>query len=336
MDAFIGQLKELLSRPRRIAITTHQKPDADALGSALGLYHYLVAEGHKAKIVSPTEYADFLRWMPGNEEILVGPNDPSVASWTFEGADIIFCLDFNALSRLNEFAKYVKDSEATRVLIDHHLEPEKFEDLTYLDEKASSTAEMVYRVIVALGGEEKISPAIADCLYAGIMTDTGSFRFTNTSPEVHRVAARLMERGADVTRIYDLLFNNASAERLRFMGYCFSNCFFVREEYRMAYFKVGREVFRQFNVRTGDTEGLVNFGLSIKGIDLSVLITAQEDLVKLSFRSRNEFSSNELAQQFNGGGHFYAAGGKSSGTMESVEQQLLSLIAAHYAEKDPA
>ncbi|TAE59130.1 MAG: bifunctional oligoribonuclease/PAP phosphatase NrnA [Bacteroidetes bacterium] len=330
----VTELRELLGRPRRIAITTHQKPDADALGSSLGLYHYLTAKGHKVSVVTPTDYPDFLRWIPGSDIVIVGPADPERANWIFDGADIIFCLDFNALGRINEFGKSVKDSEAKKVMIDHHLEPEPFEDIAYVDMTASSTAELIYRLIVELGDEAMLTLPIAEALYAGIMTDTGSFRFTNTSPKVHRVVAHLMEIGVNVNAVYEHIFNTATLDRLRFTGYCLSNCLFVRDDLKTAYVKIEKEVFRQFNVRTGDTEGLVNYALSIKGVQLGVLITAQDDIVKLSFRSRNEVSSAELAKHFGGGGHFYAAGGKSQGPIEEVEKKLLEQIALYLASSD--
>ncbi|MDX1906359.1 MAG: bifunctional oligoribonuclease/PAP phosphatase NrnA [Bacteroidia bacterium] len=328
MNSSPDQLRTWLSTPRRIAITTHQKPDADALGSSLGLYHYLVQAGHKVSIVSPTEYPDFLKWMPGQAEIVVGPNDPDAANWIFDGADLIFCLDFNALSRINEFEKVVRDTEGRKLMIDHHLEPEAFADWAYWDITASSTAELVYRLICELGDEDKITLPMAECLYAGIMTDTGSFRHSNTSAETHRVTARLLEIGVQAHIIHDALFANASVDRIRFLGYCLSNCLHVVPELKVAYIKLSKEVFRQYNVKTGDTEGLVNYALGIKDIHLGVLMSAQDDMIKLSFRSRDQFSSNDLAKHFGGGGHFYAAGGRSQASMEETEKRLLALLQA--------
>lgn len=322
----IEALTSLLSRPGRIAITTHQKPDGDAMGSSLGLYHYLVKCGHRVTVVSPTEYADFLKWIPGSDKVLVGPADPDLARWTFDGADLIFCLDFNGLSRINEFEPMVRDSYAKKIVVDHHPDPEGFEDITFLDTSASSTAEMIYRIIVALGDKEKIDLPIAEALYTGVMTDTGSFRYTNTSAEVHRMVAHFIEIGINVNRIHDLLFSNFNAERFKFLGYCLLNCLHVLPEYKTAYIKLEKEVFRQFNVKAGDTEGLVNYAMSIKDVNLAILITTQDDLVKMSFRSRGEVSASEFAQKFEGGGHFYAAGGKSKDSLEDTEKRLLSLL----------
>ncbi|MDX2282516.1 MAG: bifunctional oligoribonuclease/PAP phosphatase NrnA [Bacteroidia bacterium] len=329
MDDTIRQLQEWLASPRRIAITTHQKPDADALGSSLALYLYLQARGHKVEVVSPTDFPDFLRWLPGVQHIHIGPSDPDRAAWIFEGADLIFCLDLNWLNRVNEFEKTVRNSEARKVMIDHHMEPEGFEDLSYSDEKASSTAELIYRLIHDLGDGSLITPEIAENIYTGMMTDTGSFRYTNTSPQVHRIAAHLMELGVDSHRAYENIYSNSSPERLRFIGHCLSNCLVVLPQYKTAYIKVDREVFRQFTIRTGDTEGLVNYALGIKDVNLGVLMTTQDDMVKLSFRSRNEVPAAEFAKEFGGGGHFYAAGGKSLLSLADTEKKFLDLLEAH-------
>lgn len=333
MTEQIGQLAEYLDKPQRIAITTHQKPDGDAMGSSLGLYHYLTDRGHKAKVVVPTDYTENLKWLPGSDEVLIGPNDPEGAKWVFEGADLIFCLDFNGIGRINEFGEAVMDSEAKKILVDHHLDPEKFEDLAFWDSTASSTAQLIYRMIVALGHKDQMSLQVADCLYTGILTDTGSFRFSTTTPEVHLICAHLLEIGTDKTAIYDHIYNNSSENRLRFLGHCFTNCLHVIPEYRTAYLKVGKDVFKSFFIKPGDTEGLVNFALGIKGVDLGVLMTAQDDIIKLSFRSRADISSNELAKHFNGGGHFYASGGKSHASIDETEQKLVELVKSMFAKE---
>jgi len=323
------QLKEWLSRPRRIAITTHQKPDGDAMGSSLGLYHYLIQGGHKVKFVSPTPYPDNLKWLPGNKEVMVGPEDPDAANWAFLGADIIFCLDFNHLHRINEFENVVKESEARKVMIDHHLEPEGFDDLRFWDPNASSAAEMVYRMLEELGELDKINQDIATSLYTGIMTDTGSFKFSSTTPRVHMIVASLLETGITALEIHDNIFGNSSENRLRFLGHCFTECLQILPDYHTAYMIVEKEVFKKFNIKSGETEGLVNYALVIQGVNLGILITENDELVKLSFRSRGNFAANEFAKNFDGGGHFYAAGGKSKVSLKETEEKLLSLLEAH-------
>ncbi|MEO1449171.1 MAG: DHH family phosphoesterase [Bacteroidota bacterium] len=319
------------TRPRRVAITTHQRPDGDAIGSSLGLYHFLTGLGHKVSVVTPTDYADFLKWLPGNDHVLVGPDDVDKAKWTFDGADIIFCLDFNALHRIGEFRAVVKDSDAVKVLMDHHLDPEDFAEYKFWDATASSAAEMVFRLIVDMGQGDAISQECAQALYVGLMTDTGSFRFTSTTPAVHQMAAKLLEAGADPNLSYDKIFNQASETRLKLIGHALSNCLHILPELRTAYIKLERPVFKQFNVKTGDTEGLVNYALGMKGIDLAILMTTQDDLVKLSIRSRSGVSSSDFAAHFEGGGHFYAAGGRSKGTVEETETRMLELLKTYMA-----
>lgn len=325
----VQEIKDLLSSPKRIAITTHQRPDGDAMGSSLGLYHYLTALGHKVKIVSPTPYAEYLAWMPGAKDIIVGPEDRDLADWTFEGADAIFCLDFNALHRINEFEKPVKDSMGKKIMIDHHMDPVEFYDYQYWDDKASSTAEMIFRLMEELDHLEYLSKDVAISLYTGIMTDTGSFRFTSTTPRVHRMVARMMETGINVNEIYDNIMSNSSVDRLKFIGHCLTERLKVVPELNTAYMMVPKEVFKTYNIKTGETEGLVNYALGIRNVKLGVLMTVQDNIVKLSFRSRGQVNSAQLAGNFGGGGHFYASGGKSTGTLEETEKKFLALLEEH-------
>ena len=319
-------LKSWLESPKRIAITTHQKPDGDAIGSSLALHHYLADKGHRSKVIVPTEYSENLKGLEGSDEIMIGPHDQDMAKWTFESADIIFCLDFNSLSRINEYGKVVRLCEGQKVMIDHHLDPDDFADLMIVDSKASSTAEMVFRLIRDLGDDDKINQKIAVALYMGLMTDTGSFRFTTTTPEVHLMAARLMETGINTHAIHEQVYDNYHESRLRFLGHCFSNCLTVLPEYNTAYLVIDKPIFKQFMVKPGDTEGVVNYALGIGKINFAALITAKDDIVKLSFRSRGSFASNEFAKEFNGGGHFYAAGGKSTLSLEDAEKHFVSLL----------
>lgn len=325
----LQEIAGLLSSPQRIAIVTHQRPDGDAMGSSLALYHYLTRKGHQPKVVTPTDYPDFLKWLPGDQDVLVGPEDPERARWTFDGADIIFCLDFNALHRINEFEPMVADSPGKKVLIDHHLDPGDFDDFRFWDDTASSTAEMIYRLIVGLGDRELIDLATAQCLYTGLMTDTGSFRFSSTTPAVHQMAAHLLEVGVDMTEVHDQIFATSTVDRLRFVGHCLQERLTLLPELRTAYIMVPKEVFKEYNVKTGDTEGLVNYALGIKDVSLGILLTVKDNLVKLSFRSRGSVNSAELASHFEGGGHFYASGGRSTDSLEATEKKLLDLLEAN-------
>lgn len=309
----LTQLKEVLSKPRHIIITMHHKPDADALGSSLGLYNYLIEQGHDVAVISPTDYPNFLTWMKGNDEVIIfnDGNEQKAASLV-EKADLVFCLDFSSLKRINELGEMVAASQAEKVLIDHHQDPEDFAQYILHDTDSASTAQLVYKLIVEFGDRSKIDVDIAECLYAGIMTDTGSFKHPNTTREVHEVVADLIALGADNSKVSRLIYDTNSLNRLKFLGFALSERLKVFEENHAAYFAISKEDLASFDSKTGDTEGIVNYALSIDGITMAALITEREDGVKLSLRSIGNFEVNKLAAHyFNGGGHKNAAGGKS-------------------------
>jgi len=317
----IIEIQEFLNREikPKVVITTHHKPDADALGSSLGLFNFLKKIGVEATVISPTNYGDFLKWLPGEEFVLNYEQKPLICQEITKAADLIFCLDFNSLSRLDKFAEVVRNSSAKKVLIDHHLEPEDFDDYRLWSTKASSTCELVFWFIEILKKVDVIDSDIAACLYAGLMTDTASFRHNTTSPTTHRVAAILLEKGAVPNLINENIYDNYSADRTRLIGYCISNKLEIIPEFNTALITVTSEELERFNVKTGDTEGLVNIPLTIKGIKLAVLIVDRHRLRKMSFRSKGNFPANTFARTyFNGGGHFSAAGGESSDTLENV------------------
>ena len=324
----VEDFKQYLNSPRNAVLLTHFKPDADALGSSLGLAQYLKKKGHTVKVITPSDYPDFISWMPGNKEVLIFQKDkPEKAANYINDADVIFCLDFSCLNRINELGEMVRKSSSKKVLIDHHLEPEKFADFEQWDGAAASTAELVYELIVELGDRDLIDANIADCLYAGIMTDTGSFRHSNTSYQVFEIASQLVERGADPYKVSKLVYDTNTLERLRLMGYVLSEKLQVLPEYKTAYVVLTADELRRFGSQTGDTEGLVNFGLSIKGIRLSVLISDRKDSIKLSLRSLGNFSVNDMARtHFQGGGHRNAAGGQTTLTLEQTVKKFLELL----------
>jgi phosphoesterase RecJ-like protein len=321
----ILEIKPLLyatTKPK-IVITTHHKPDADALGSSLGLYHFLKTLGIPSTVVSPTDYGDFLKWMPEENTVIDFEKSETQSAELVAAADFIFCLDFNALKRINKLGDLVAQSKAKKVLIDHHLEPESFADFALHTTKASSTCELVYHFIELLGETDKVNKDIASCLYAGIMTDTGSFKHNSTYPSTHRVVAALIEKGAEPDKISEAIYDNYSESRTRFIGFCLHEKLQVWREYNTVLMFVTAEELKRFNVVTGDSEGLVNYGLGIKGIKLSVLVVDRTVLRKMSFRSKGKFPANEFARKyFNGGGHFHAAGGESSDPLEVVEQKV--------------
>jgi phosphoesterase RecJ-like protein len=308
-------------------ITTHHKPDADALGSSLGLYHFLQKIEIDAAVISPTDYGDFLKWLPGEDNVINFEEQTERATQLVHEADWVFCLDFNSLKRINEMGKLVEHSAAKKVLIDHHLEPETFADYGLHTAKASSTCELVFMFIEQFDGVELMDKTIASCLYAGMMTDTASFKHSSTYPSTHRVAAVLLEKGAEPNKIYEAVYDNFTADRTRFIGYCISQKLQILEEYHTALICVTADELKKFNSTTGDTEGLVNWGLTIKGIKLSTLIVDRKVLRKMSFRAKGDFPANEFARKyFNGGGHFSAAGGESTDSLETTEEKFKTAL----------
>ena len=317
-----------MNQPRKVVIVTHVKPDADALGSSLGLAGYLKKKGHTVKVITPSDYPDFLTWMPGNSEVLIFQKDkPKAAEAFISQSDIVFCLDFSSLQRINELGRMVEKAAAKKVLIDHHLEPEKFAEFEQWDDTAASTAELVYKLIRDIGDEDLVDRNIANCLYAGIMTDTGGFRHPNTTYEVFQIASALVAHGADPSGVSKLIYDTNTLERLRLMGFVLSEKLNVLPEYRTAFITLSAEELKKFGSQTGDTEGLVNYGLSIKGIRLSALISDRKENIKLSFRSLGNFSVNELARKhFEGGGHRNAAGGQTNLTLDETVKKFLDLL----------
>ena len=283
LNGTIEVLKDGLSKPRKIVITTHQKPDGDAMGSSLGLYNYLVEKKHQVTVVTPTDYPSFLNWLPGNDLVISAEQKKVAAEKAIAEADIIFCLDFNALSRIVPIDSFVADSLAYKVLIDHHLEPDDFPDLMFWNTKASSTCELIFDFVHLLEDNPLISIDTATCLYTGLLTDTGNFSNGATTPKAMRLGADLIEK---------------------------------------------------VNLQSGDTEGLVNFPLSVKGVRIAALIKEDMSMIKLSFRSKGEINVNEFARQhFNGGGHKNAAGGRSNENLDKTIHRIIDLLKLEKAKK---
>jgi len=323
-----ASLINLLAQPQKIVITTHHKPDGDAMGSSLGLYNYLIQQGHHATVITPTDYPDFLMWMPGNENVIIYTDDTRKADTLINEATITFCLDFNALNRINEMGEVVRASKAYKVMIDHHLEPEDFDDYRFWNINACATTQLVHEFIVnVLNNKQLINADVATCLYTGIMTDSASFRLPNTTSAVHRAVADLIDAGAVNWRIHELVYNSASENRLRFLGHCLSNCLEVLPEYNTAIIAVNKADLEKFDVNTGDTEGIVNYALSMSSIRLAAFIVERKDKVKLSLRSKGEFPANDICKKyFSGGGHRNAAGGQSTESLQKVVDQFKLIL----------
>ena len=321
-------LQALLDKRPIITIIPHTSPDGDAIGSTLGLYHFLKNQGHDVQVIAPTDFPDFLKWMPEADQILIYPDQESRAEQRIADSSLIFTLDFNNLLRAKPLTPFLQKSLATFVMIDHHQQPDTYATITYSDEKASSTCELIYNIIVSLSSQEAIDQTIATCLYTGIMTDTGGFRFSMTSPQTHRVAAVLLEKGANCAQIASEVLDSYSIDRLQLLGTVLDGLTYLKE-YKTAYMSVSSKILKQFNFRKGDTEGFVNYGLRIKEAELAVIFIENEEdnLIKISFRSKTTLDVNLLARMyFNGGGHINAAGGSMSISLEDTIAYFLEVL----------
>ncbi len=312
MQQLIDDISPLLETPQQIVITHHYNADADALGSSLGLYHYLTLKGHKCTVVSPNTMPDFLQWMPSAYKVLKFDEQRPEVIKAVEKASLIFCLDFNQFSRTKELAPYLENAQAKKIIIDHHLNPDKSFDFGISRPSKSSTCEMIFDFINSCGDNAMINMDIAQCLYAGVMTDTGSFKFPCTTASVHLMVADLMQKGLHPTPIHQAILDNYQENRLRFLGYVLSEKMLLFPEYNSAIISVSREELNKYKINTGDTEGIVNYPLSIKNIIFSTFISERENEIRMSFRSKGDFNVNIFARNyFNGGGHHNAAGGRS-------------------------
>jgi len=325
----IKLFKERLSLPQKIVITTHHKPDADALGSSLGLANYLKKKNHQVSVVTPSDYPSFLHWMKGNEEVInfEEKEQQGKVVGLISEADMIICVDFSSLSRIHELGDMVKASKAFVVNIDHHQDPEDFADFVYWTTSAAATCELVYDLIVQMDDKHLIDKDIADCLYSGIMTDTGGFRHPNTTKNVHLVTAELIALGADNSKISRLIYDTNSINRLKFIGFALTRRLVILQELQTAYFAISKKDLKKYDSQTGDTEGLVNYALSLDGIKLAALFTERKDGVKISFRTAEDVSINKFAAQyFDGGGHKNASGGKSTLSLAETTEKFEKLV----------
>ena len=317
-----------LNTPKKIAITTHQKPDGDAMGASLGLYHLLIQLGHTVTVISPTNWASFLKWMPAANMVVDFELSKDIAIKYLQEADVLFCLDFNVLHRTKNMEPVLKDLTCTKVLIDHHEQPQ-VEYFTYgiSSTAKSSTCEMVFDFIVDSGNDAKINTEIAQSLYTGVMTDTGSFRFPGTTSNVHRMVARLKETGFNHTVIHDNIYDNFLENRLRFIGHALLNRMEVLYDCNTAIMVIPKNDLLRFHIKTGDTEGLVNYLLTIEGMKLGAIVIDRDEERKWSFRSKGGFDVNTFAREhFEGGGHFNASGGRSDDTIDQTVWKFKKVI----------
>ena len=320
----------LLATPKKIAIIPHRSPDGDAMGSTLALYHFLSKFNHDTVVIAPNEFPDFLAWLPGSETVKIFEKDKDNCTSILNEADIVFTLDFNAFHRVgHEMEKALASLDTTFIMIDHHQKPDDYAAYMYSDTAFGSTCEMIYNFIEFLGKKEFLDKTIGTCIYTGILTDSGSFRFPGTNGNTHRIVAHLIDLGVENTKIPNLLFENSSYQRLQLLGRALQNMK-VFNQYQTSYTTLAQEELDTFEYVKGDTEGIVNYGLSIKGIVFTAIFIENKDekIIKISFRSQGDFDANQFARDhFNGGGHKNAAGGRSEVSMEETIQKFEKLVA---------
>ncbi len=326
----ITGVKQLLALTKKIAIIPHRNPDGDAMGSTLGLYHFLKNKGHEPVVITPNEFPDFLAWLPSSETVRVFERETEAVTKILKEADLIFTLDFNVLSRTGEQMEAVlKQLKSPFIMIDHHQKPGDYAAYTFSDTSYGSTCEMIYHFINALGEDNLIDKTIATCLYTGIVTDSGSFRYPSTTGTTHRVVAEFIDKGIDNTAIHSLLFDNHSHNRILILARALQNMK-VLPAYKTSYTSLSQEELNSFGHSKGDTEGIVNYGLGMKDIVFTAFFTENKDegIIKISFRSKGDFDVNQYAREhFSGGGHINAAGGKSTESLEATIQKFIATLA---------
>lgn len=324
----IQAVQELLATPKKIAIIPHRGPDGDAMGSTLALYHFLLKNNHQPVVMAPNEFPDFLAWLPGSETVEVYEKEREKCTTILNDAELVFTLDFNALHRTGEMETVLKTLTVPFIMIDHHQKPDDYAAVMYSDTQFGSTCEMIYNFITYLGQKSSIDKTIATCIYTGILTDSGSFRFPKTTGNTHRIVADLIDLGVENTVIPTLLFDNSSYNRLQLLGRALQNMQLIPEK-QTSYITLTQAELNEFHFVKGDTEGIVNYGLSIKGIVFSAIFieNQEEKIIKISFRSQGDFDVNEFARNhFNGGGHINAAGGKSEESLSATVAKFEELV----------
>jgi phosphoesterase RecJ-like protein len=324
----IFAIQQLLAEPKKIAIIPHRSPDGDAMGSTLALYHFLLKLNHQPVVIAPNDFPNFLSWLPSSETVLIYENDRANCTKVLQDAELVFLLDFNALHRTGEMEQVLNKLIVPMIMIDHHQQPDGFATFTYSDTTLGSTCEMVYNFISFLNKKNLLDKTIATCLYTGITTDSGSFRFPSTTGTTHRIVAELIDLGINNSEIHNQLFDNNSYNRLQLLGRALQNMK-VFPEHKTSYIALSQKELDEFHYEKGDTEGIVNYGLTIKGIHFAAIFIEHRDenIIKISFRSQGSFDVNQFAREyFNGGGHINAAGGKSNESMTATLQKFEELI----------
>lgn len=327
------EIKEAILKANNIVITTHKSPDGDAIGSSLALNHYLNSIGKKVSVVVPDAFPEFLNWMEGTTDILNFELNNKEVENLIHQSDLIFSLDYNALSRIGNLGNLIAEKSCVKVVVDHHQNPQDFADYYFVDTDCCSTAQLVYELIESFDELEQLNTAMGECIYCGIMTDTGSFRFPSTTSKTHRIIGHLIDLGVDGSKVHQNVYDTYSEDRIRLLGFALTEKLTVLNDFKAAYIALSSEELKRFNFKKGDTEGLVNYCLSIQGIKMAVLITEKEEGINFSFRSKDDFFVNEIANKyFNGGGHLYAAGGRLEVSLKEATTKLESTIIKYKEE----
>ncbi|RZJ67441.1 MAG: bifunctional oligoribonuclease/PAP phosphatase NrnA [Flavobacterium sp.] len=322
------QINALLASPKRIAIIPHRSPDGDAMGSTLALYHFLLKLGHEPTVIAPNEFPDFLAWLPSSETVLVFEKNKESVTKVLESAEIIFTLDFNALHRTGEMEHTLAKLKGLFIMIDHHQKPDGYAKFMFSNTAYGSTCEMIYDFISGLGKKDLIDKTIATCIYCGIMTDSGSFRFPSTTSKTHRIVADLIDLGIENGQIHNAVYDSNTYNSLQLLGKALQNLKVVPNK-KTSYTTLSQHDLDTFGYVKGDTEGVVNYGLSLKGINFTAIFIEHRDenIIKISFRSKGDFDVNQFARDhFNGGGHINAAGGKSLTSLEETVRKFEGLV----------
>ncbi len=323
----IVDIKKILSISKNITILTHINPDGDAIGSSLAMLIYLTLKKHTVSIITPNDFPDFLKWLPKSNQIVVNKNSPETALKIISETEIFICLDFNSLNRIEKLAEPFLQSKAIKILIDHHIDPENFADFTLSFSNTSSTSEIVYDFIEFLGDENLINKEIAECLYVGIATDTGSFSYSCNHSRTYDIVSKLMLKEINAEHIHRLVYDTYSEDRMRLLGFCLSEKMKVFSQYEAAFISLTKAELKRFNHQTGDTEGIVNYPLSIGNVKMAALFIEKDDHVRISIRSKGDLNVNKIAKKyFNGGGHKNAAGGNSPLSMEETINKFIKLL----------
>lgn len=326
MTEEIRQLREILSFPKEISIISHRNPDGDAIGSSLGLAGFLRKLGHNVKVIFPSDYPTGYAFLEGISQSVIFDLDPKGAREAVDKSNVIFCLDFNGLDRIDKLGENVQFSKAKKILIDHHLDPEPFTDIEFSETAASSTCELVFKVIDQMGYRDKICPETGECLFTGLITDTGSFRY-GTRPYTYEVAAALKELGVDDYKLADKIFNSQKEKHLRLLGHCLANRMEVMKDYGVGIMYLTRKDYADFDIQRGDTEGIVNYMLMMEDIKVAAFVLEQPSIIKISLRSKGDISVQEIAQKyFNGGGHKNAAGGGVYASLQDIIDKVKKVM----------